>query len=165
MKSFYFCSIISAFLFYACNSSTNPQIKQQDSLVNVLKYQVSELKNLPNIDKISFQKMDSLSLKDSLFIQYLQVNYQNAINTMDSIRLIFPKVFSESDTILKYSSVQDTSIIRRLNYLTQLNKNYISEYYKALGISEAYKNTFNQYYSLQQTTSNETNTIVNKHKN
>ncbi|HPQ08968.1 MAG TPA: hypothetical protein PK995_07040 [Bacteroidia bacterium] len=165
MKSFYFCSIISAFLLYACNLSTNPQIKQQDSLVNVLKYQISELKNLPSIEKISFQKMDSLSLKDSLFIQYLQVNYQNAINTMDSIRLIFPKLFSESDTILKYSSVQDTSIIRRLNYLTQLNENYISEYYKALGISEAYKNTFNQYYSLHQITSNETNMITNKHKN
>jgi hypothetical protein len=83
---------------------------------------------------------------------------------MDSIRLIFPKLFSESDTILKYSSVQDTSIIRRLNYLTQLNENYISEYYKALGISESYKNTFNQYYSLQQITSNETNMNTNKHK-
>jgi hypothetical protein len=164
MKSFYFYSIISAFLLYACNSSTNPQIKQQDSLVNVLKYQISELKNLPNIEKISFQKMDSLSLKDSLLIHYLQVNYQNAINTMDSIRLICPKLFSESDTILKYSSVQDTSIIRRLNYLTQLNENYISEYNKALGISEAYKNTFNQYYLLQQITSNETNMNTNKHK-
>jgi len=165
MKSFYFCCITSAFLFYACNSSINPQIKQQDSLVNVLKYQISELKNLPNIDKISFQKMDSLSSKDSLFIQYLQVNYQNSINTMDSIRLIFPNIFSECDTILKYSSIHDTSIIRRLNYLTQLNENYISEYYKALGISEAYKNTFNQYYSLQQITSNEKNKVENNNKN
>ncbi len=124
----------------SCNQNISHLLqKKQDSLFNILHFQIIEFKTLSKQNKQNFIISDSLSSKDSLLYEQLMLNYNKALSTIDSIQMMLPNIISESDSLLKNTKVYDTIIINRLNYLVYINKNYLKEYYKAHGIIEQNK--------------------------
>ncbi|GIV27395.1 MAG: hypothetical protein KatS3mg027_1209 [Bacteroidia bacterium] len=126
--------LLPSILFFSCNNAPT-STSQQDSLKVVLKTQLYQLKQLSSIKSQSFSINDTVSSTDSLLFLNIFHNYTLAISSIDSINLILPQVFSESDSLLKYSS-NDTNIIQRLKYLTLINHQYYQEYLKASAIAE-----------------------------
>ncbi len=117
--------------FFSCKNHPLHSHSTADSLTIVLKTQIHLFKSLPSFTPHTYSISDTLSHNDSILFQYLHHNYSLAISVMDSIQKILPQLHSEADTLLKLPPTNDTTVIQRLSYLSQLHHSYYEEYLKA----------------------------------
>lgn len=128
--------IIFASFFFSCKNHSLSSHSTADSLTIVLKTQIHLFKYLPSFTPHTYSISDTLSHNDSVLFQYLHHNYSLAISVMDSIQKILPQLHSEADTLLKLPPTNDSAVIRRLSYLSQLHHSYYEEYIKANTIAQ-----------------------------
>lgn len=120
----------------SCKENITRHKQQQDSLFVVLNSNIKEIQQLEKFKSKNFSMPDSLSHQDSLMFISLLNHYQKAHQVTDSITNLLQQIKSECDSLNQYRTTYDTSLIKRLQYLTGIQKKYLVQYYQTIAAAK-----------------------------
>lgn len=133
------CSFAITIIFLtltSCKENITHHKQQQDSLFVVLNSNIKEIQQLEKLSSKNFSMPDSLSYQDSLLFVSVLNHYQKATQVTDSIIDLFQQIKSECDSLNQYRTTYDTSLIKRLQYLTNIQKKYLVQYYQTISAAK-----------------------------